>query len=118
MRRMSQTETHLVDHVIPHVQVWQWVLSLPITLSVVLAPNARLRARVVPQGSEVAEQATEAAVAGECEIETTQLRPGRIGWARLLKRVFGIEMQHTDRTAAASSGSSRPLSSGQSSRRS
>ncbi len=35
----------------------------------VLAPNARLRARVVPQGSEVAEQATEAAVAGECEAE-------------------------------------------------
>jgi hypothetical protein len=29
-RRMSQTAAHLVDHVIPHVPVRQWVLSLPI----------------------------------------------------------------------------------------
>ncbi len=60
----------------------------------VLAPNARLRAGVVPQETEAAEQVTEAAVDGECEIETTQLRPGRIGWARLLKRVFDIDMEH------------------------
>ena len=26
---MSQTVAHLVDHVIPHVPVRQWVLSLP-----------------------------------------------------------------------------------------
>jgi hypothetical protein len=51
----------------------------------VLAPNARLRARVVPQGSEVAEQATEAAGADECEAEQTPARPNRIGWAGLLK---------------------------------
>jgi len=31
-RRMSQTAAHLVDHVIPHVPVRQWVLSLPIAL--------------------------------------------------------------------------------------
>jgi hypothetical protein len=30
-RRMAQTAAHLVDHVIPHVPVRQWVLSLPIT---------------------------------------------------------------------------------------
>ena len=29
---MSQTAAHLVDHVIPHVPVRQWVLSLPIPL--------------------------------------------------------------------------------------
>ena len=29
-RRMAQTAAHLVDHVIPHVPVRQWVLSLPI----------------------------------------------------------------------------------------
>ena len=28
-RRMAQTAAHLVDHVIPHVPVRQWVLSLP-----------------------------------------------------------------------------------------
>jgi len=29
---MAQTAAHLVDHVIPHVPVRQWVLSLPIPL--------------------------------------------------------------------------------------
>ena len=36
-RRMSHTTAHLVDHVIPHVRVRQWVLSLPIPLGVLLA---------------------------------------------------------------------------------
>jgi len=51
---------------------------------------------VVPQGPEVGQQATEAAVASECEAETVQGqgRPHRISWARLLKRVFDIDMQH------------------------
>jgi len=45
---------------------------------------------VVPQGPEVEEQATEAAVASECEAETVQdqSRAHRISWARLLKRVL------------------------------
>ena len=60
----------------------------------VLAPNAKLRPLVVPQGPEVREQATEVAVADECEVETVQARPHRISWARLLKRVFDIDMQH------------------------
>jgi hypothetical protein len=58
----------------------------------VLAPNARLRARVVPHGPEVFEQAAEAAVASECETETVQGRPHRISWARLLKRVFSPDV--------------------------
>ena len=55
----------------------------------VLAPNARLRARVVPTGSAPAQgdQANEQD-SGEPN------RPGRIGWARLLKRVFDIDMSH------------------------
>ena len=61
----------------------------------VLAPNAKLRPLVVPQGPlEQDEQATEAAVAADCEVETAQARPRRISWARLLKRVFDIDMQH------------------------
>jgi hypothetical protein len=54
----------------------------------VLAPNAKLRALVVPQGPEVKEQAAEAAAASECVDEVVQGRPHRISWARLLKRVF------------------------------
>ena len=61
----------------------------------VLAPNAKLRPLVVPQGSHSPEEpAAEAAVAAECETEATRAQPGRIAWARLLKRVFDIDM-HT-----------------------
>ncbi|MFN9744821.1 MAG: hypothetical protein ACK57B_04150 [Betaproteobacteria bacterium] len=54
----------------------------------VLAPNAKLRPLVVPQGPEVQEQPAEVVVADECEVETVQARPHRISWARLLKRVL------------------------------
>jgi uncharacterized protein (DUF983 family) len=61
----------------------------------VLAPNAKLRSLVVPQEPPAqAQAATEAAVAADCEVETAQARPRRISWARLLKRVFDIDMQH------------------------
>ena len=39
---MAQTAAHLVDHVIPHVPVRQWVLSLPITLRLLLAAQPKL----------------------------------------------------------------------------
>jgi len=58
----------------------------------VLAPNARLRAMVVPQEPEVQERAAEVAVAGECDVQTVQSRPHRISWARLLKRVFSCDI--------------------------
>jgi hypothetical protein len=49
----------------------------------------------VPQGPPAHAQApAESAAAAECEVETAQARPHRIGWARLLKRVFDIDMQH------------------------
>jgi hypothetical protein len=41
-RRMSQAAAHLVDHVIPHLPVRQWVLSLPIPLRALLAAQAEL----------------------------------------------------------------------------
>ena len=59
----------------------------------VLAPNAKLRPLVVPQGPQVQEAASEAAAAAECEVESLQARPNRISWAQLLKRVFDIDMQ-------------------------
>jgi hypothetical protein len=59
----------------------------------VLAPNARLRPLVVPQKPEVQERAAEVAVAGGCDVQTVQSRPNRISWARLLKRVFDIDME-------------------------
>jgi hypothetical protein len=41
-RRMAQTAAHLVDHVIPHVPVRQWVLSLPMPLRLLLAAQPKL----------------------------------------------------------------------------
>ena len=73
-----------------------------------LAPNAKLRALVVPQGPSQPEQAAEAAATAECEREPVQVRPHRITWARLLKCVFDIDMHaQTAAAAAASSRSSR-----------
>lgn len=53
----------------------------------VLAPNARLRARVVPTGSAPGQ-------GGQADEQkgSEPNRPGRIGWARLLKRLFDIDM--------------------------
>ncbi|MFM9999387.1 MAG: transposase [Burkholderiaceae bacterium] len=60
----------------------------------VLAPNAKLRSLVVPQGPPKDEQAAGVAASGvKCEAETAQGGPARISWARLLKRVFDIDMQ-------------------------
>ncbi len=60
----------------------------------VLAPNAKLRAPVVPQGPPQAEDSTHRETGAESEVEPVQGRPGRISWACLRKRVFDIDMQH------------------------
>jgi hypothetical protein len=49
---------------------------------------------VVPPEPEKGGQATGAAAASECEAEAVQGRQHRIGWVRLLKRVFDIDVQH------------------------
>ena len=41
-RRMAQTAAQLVDHVIPHVPVRQWMLSLPFPLRLLLAAQPKL----------------------------------------------------------------------------
>ncbi len=55
----------------------------------VLAPNAKLRSQVVPDESQ-----PESAQAAGPEASLAHGRAGRIGWARLLKRVFGIDIEH------------------------
>ncbi len=74
----------------------------------VLAPNARLRALVVPQGP--LEPAVQAAGGAQCE--PVQARSQRIGWARLLERVFDIDMQHCPNCGDGQQRSSRPSCSG------
>ena len=57
----------------------------------VLAPNAKLRALVVPQEAQAPAQAAPAA---ECEAGCAHHRPVRLSWAKLLKRVFVIDLEH------------------------
>jgi hypothetical protein len=61
----------------------------------VLAPNAKLRALVVPQVvPQEPEPPAQAAPLAECEATCAHHRPVRLSWAKLLKRVFEIDMAH------------------------
>jgi hypothetical protein len=61
----------------------------------VLAPNAKLRALVVPQVvPQEPEPPVQAAPPAECEATCAHRRPVRLSWAKLLKRVFEIDMAH------------------------
>ncbi len=62
-----------------------------IRLHGVLAPNAKMRAQVVPQEPEPPGQAAPPAA---CEAICAHHRPVRLSWAKLLKRVFEIDMAH------------------------
>jgi hypothetical protein len=75
----------------------------------VLAPNAKLRSLVVPQGPPKDEELPGVAASGvQCEAEIAQVGPARISWARLLKRVFDIDMQRCPHCGAGEPRSSQP----------
>jgi hypothetical protein len=57
----------------------------------VLAPKAKLRAQVVPQGPEATAQEAKPA---ECEANCAHHRPLRLSCAKLPQRVFEIDMEH------------------------
>ena len=102
-RRMAQTAAHLVDHVIPHVPVRQWVLSLPIPLRLLLAAQPKLVTPVLQvvhrvitryllgQASLKAEEADSGAVTlirtGGC-----LQRPQRVGLVRIAVAVSHISL--------------------------
>ena len=52
-----------------------------------LAPNAKLRSKIVPAPPE---HATETSGEGS----HAQCAPARISWARLLKHVFDVDVEH------------------------
>jgi hypothetical protein len=57
----------------------------------VLAPKAKLRSQVVPQQPE---PPPPAAPPAECGATSVNHRPVGLSWARLLKRVFEIDVEH------------------------
>jgi hypothetical protein len=56
----------------------------------VLAPNAKLRELVVPQEPESPAQEAKPA---ECEANCAHHRSVRLSWAKLLKRVFELDLE-------------------------
>jgi hypothetical protein len=88
-RRMSQTAAHLVDHVIPHVPVRQWVrvcrLRLPIPLRVLLAAHPELVTSVLQVVQRVL-----TALPSRCALGDSPLgRPG--GLMRHLLNAAGLK---------------------------
>ena len=71
------------------------VSGLPLRDHGVLAPNAELRALVVPQEPRAARAApAQAAPPAECEAICAHHRPVRLSRAQLLKRVFELDLKH------------------------
>jgi hypothetical protein len=60
----------------------------------VLTPNAKWRSKVVPQAQDKAQTLSAAAAATECQEPPENGRPMRLGWAKLLKRVFNLDLTH------------------------
>ena len=87
--------THLVMSPLEFMQRLAALMPRPrlhlIRLHGVLAPNAKLRGLVVPQAPGQAAGKSELTAA---EPGCTHSRPARISWARLLKRVFQIDLEH------------------------
>jgi hypothetical protein len=87
--------THLVMSPLEFIQRLAALVPRPrlhlIRFHGVLARNAKLRALVVPQEAEAPPQAAPPA---ECEANCVYNRPVRLSWAKLLKRLFEIDMEH------------------------
>jgi Putative transposase len=60
----------------------------------VLAPNAKWRSKVVPQPSEDFKSLNATPTATDCQEPPQHGRPMRLGWAKLLKRVFNLDLTH------------------------
>ena len=88
--------THLVMSPLEFMQRLAALVPRPrLHLIRFLAPNAKLRAQVVPQVvPQEPEPPVQAAPPAECEATCAHHRPVRLRWAKLLKRVFEIDVAH------------------------
>jgi hypothetical protein len=97
--RWRDGTTHLVMSPLEFMQRLAALVPRPrlhlIRFHGVLAPNAKLRALVVPQQVlQAPEPAPQEAKPAECEASCAPHRPVRLSWAKLLKRVFDLELEH------------------------
>ena len=81
---MAETAAYLVACVIPLVPARLWVLSFPIPLRSLFAMHPELLAPV--QSTTVGE--------GDCTHAHAHSAPVHMSWARLLKRVYDIDIEH------------------------
>jgi hypothetical protein len=78
----------------------KWALGLRSAASIsrrthgVLAPNAKLRSEIIPSPSEIIPSPVEQATEPACDHAQAQGAPARMSWARRLKRVFDIDIDH------------------------
>jgi hypothetical protein len=86
-------------HVMSPLEFVQWLAALVprprlhlIRFHGVLAPNAKWRSKVVPQSQDNAKALN--ATATDCQELPEHGRPMRLGWAKLLKRVFNLDLTH------------------------
>src|SRR5439155_103183 len=80
-RRMAEQAAHLVDHVLPHVPVRQWVLTLPHRLRYLLAYNHALCRAVLGVAAR--------AVLGFYRRRARRTRDGRSGAVTVIQRFGG-----------------------------
>jgi Putative transposase len=60
----------------------------------VLAPHAKWRSKVVPQAQDNAKALSATPTATDSQEPPEHGRPMRLGWAKLLKRVFNLDLTH------------------------
>jgi hypothetical protein len=98
-RRMVEGAALLVDHVLPAVGYRQWVLSFPGPMAVRLGYDAPLLAAIAGRLARAVMQDMrhrvkldfDPAESSPTSSPTSSPRPRRIGWAKLLARVFALD---------------------------
>ena len=88
-RRMAQTAASLVDHVIPHVPVRQWVLALPIPLRLLLASRPELLTPVL----EVVHRVLTRFLLGRCGLKSGQADSGAVTLIQRFGSAANLMMQ-------------------------
>lgn len=117
-RRMAATTAHLVDEVMPHVPVRQWVLSLPIPLRYLLASHPELLSPVL----DVVHRAISGWLIKKAGIKRTEAQAGGVTFVQrfgsalnlnihfhclVLDGVYSIAAVYCHRLSASSAMASR-----------
>jgi len=79
-RRMAETAAHLVDHVLPHLPVRQWVLSVPKRLRYFMQRDGAVLNMVLRIFLRVIEQSLQQHCPGAAQVDKAALRIGAVAF--------------------------------------